>query len=35
MVDTKQTAAEFYSDEKQIETWKIKRLINKLKNTKG
>jgi len=30
-----QTAAEFYSDEKHIEMWKIKRLIQKLNNTRG
>lgn len=30
-----QSAAEFYSDEKHIEMWKIKRLIKKLDNTKG
>jgi len=35
MVEAKQTAAEFYSDEKHIEMWKIKRLIKKLINTKG
>ena len=29
------TAAEFYSDEKHIEMWKIKRLIQKLNNTRG
>ena len=30
-----QTAAQFYSDEKHIEMWRIKRLIKKLDNTKG
>jgi hypothetical protein len=30
-----QTAQQFYSDEKHIEMWKIKRLIKKLINTKG
>ena len=30
-----QSAAEFYSDEKHIEMWKVKRLIKKLDNTKG
>jgi peptide subunit release factor 1 (eRF1) len=35
MEASKQTAAEFYSDEKHIEMWKIKRLIKKLINTKG
>lgn len=30
-----QTAAEFYSDERHIELWKVKRLIQKLDNTKG
>jgi len=29
------TAAEFYSDEKHIEMWRIKRLITKLNNTRG
>ena len=36
MVDTaKQTAAEFYSDERHIEMWKVKRLIKKLEMTRG
>jgi hypothetical protein len=30
-----QTAAEFYSDEKHIEMWKIKRLIKNLDTTRG
>lgn len=29
------TAQQFYSDERHIEMWKIKRLIKKLINTKG
>ena len=35
MEASKQTAAEFYSDEKHIEMWKTKRLIKKLETTKG
>lgn len=36
MVDaSKQTAAEFYSDEKHIEMWKTKRMIKKLEETRG
>jgi len=39
MVDTREqnkvTAAEFYSDEKHIEMWRIKRLVQKLNNTRG
>ena len=36
MVDaSKQTAAEFYSDERHIEQWRIKRLIQKLDTTVG
>lgn len=36
MVDAKdQTAAQFYSDERHIEMWRIKRLINTLNNTRG
>ena len=35
MEANKQTAAEFYSDEKHIEMWRIKRLITKLNNTRG
>lgn len=37
MVDSakNQTAAEFYSDERHIEMWKIKRLIKKLETTRG
>ena len=36
MVDAKdQTAAQFYSDERHIEMWRVKRLINMLDNTRG
>lgn len=36
MVDAKdQTAAQFYSDERHIEQWRIKRLIQKLDTTVG
>ena len=35
MDSSKQTADQFYSDEKHIEMWKVKRLIKKLSTTKG
>ena len=37
MVDNsnKQTASEFYSDERHIEKWKTKRLIKNLNETRG